>query len=176
MSEATALPTEPQPLPSPRPIFKKEAYLKTASKCVPSHKLSFQSGPHQVVEDSDLGGDGEVEVDEVDVVRSGLEDVRLFRKRFRVSVVEPSEQQLRVLDDDQRLDDRRLEELLDEALLDLIKSFINDWLNKTGWLRMRMSHPLDDWTSLTSLYIIICTVLTAIIGSKAGGSGSQISY
>ena len=91
------------------------------------------------MEDSDLCGDGEVEVDEVDVVRSGLEDVRLFRKRFRVSVVEPSEQQLWILDDDQRLDYRRLEELLDEALLDLIKSFINDWLNKTGWLRMRRS-------------------------------------
>ena len=71
------------------------------------------------MKNSGLSGDGEVEMDEVDVVGARLEDVRLFRDRFSISMVEPVEKQLGVLDDDQRLDDHHLEELLYETLFDL---------------------------------------------------------
>ena len=84
----------------------------------------FNAPLHQVVEDPDLCGDGEVEVDEVDVVGARLEDVGLLRRRFLVPVVEPAKQQLRILDDDQRFHDRRLEELLHEPLLDLDKNVL----------------------------------------------------
>jgi hypothetical protein len=74
---------------------------------------------YQIMKNSSLSGDGEVEMDEVDVVGARLEDVRLFRDRFSISMVKPVEKQLRVLDDDKRLDDHHLEELLYETLFDL---------------------------------------------------------
>ncbi len=42
----------------------------------------FRRQNYQIVEDPDLCGDGEVEVNEVDVVGPGFKDLRLFRNRL----------------------------------------------------------------------------------------------
>ena len=76
---------------------------------------------YQIMEDSHFSRDGEVEMNKVDIICSGLEDVGLLRERLLVSVIEPVEQQIRILDHDQRLHDHCLEELLDKTFLDLVR-------------------------------------------------------
>jgi len=54
-------------------------------------------------------------MNEIDVIRSGLENIRLLGDRIPISIVEPFEEEIRVLDDDQRLDDHSLEEFFDKT-------------------------------------------------------------
>ncbi len=63
--------------------------------------------------------DRKIEMDKVDVVRSRLKNLGLFWNGIPISIVEPLEEEVRVLDDDQGLDDHGLEELFHETFFDL---------------------------------------------------------
>jgi hypothetical protein len=58
-------------------------------------------------------------MDEADIVCPGLENLGLLWNGCRGSIVEPVEEQVRVSDHDQGLDDHRLEKFFDKPFLDL---------------------------------------------------------
>ena len=92
-------------------------------KCeAPEHGLLQARDAHraEVVEDSDLGGDGEEEVDESEVVFAALEDLGRRRRLAPVAVelvLRPLRQLVRAGHGDEGLDEHDLHELADEPFL-----------------------------------------------------------